>query len=198
MDELDLAACVDLVLHDLATPLGAQQMWLSVLRERSDDPEMRARALDAIERCVQHETRLVQDLRDLSRLLRGDIEAPAAVLSLSRLLAAAIDRAQPLAAEHGCAVDTQLAPGVEMRAHADKLVRTVDLLLEHLVTRARGGRLAITLDAGGGAITCTLARTPVGGLGRRSLALVYARAMVRLHEGTLVMRDDAIELRFAT
>jgi CheY-like chemotaxis protein len=48
--------------HELRTPLAAMRVWSEVLRAGVDDPETRARALDAIDVSVECQAKLIEDL----------------------------------------------------------------------------------------------------------------------------------------
>jgi signal transduction histidine kinase/ActR/RegA family two-component response regulator len=59
--------------HELRNPLSAVKMALDILRHATiDDPDARA-ALDVADRQMRHQTRLVDDLLDVSRVSRGKI-----------------------------------------------------------------------------------------------------------------------------
>jgi len=59
------------VSHELRTPLSAIVTWARLLRDRSLDASAMARGLDVIERNARAQTRLVDDLLDMSRIMTG-------------------------------------------------------------------------------------------------------------------------------
>jgi signal transduction histidine kinase len=59
------------VSHELRTPLSAIVTWARLLRDRSLDPAAMARGLDVIDRNARAQTRLVDDLLDMSRIMTG-------------------------------------------------------------------------------------------------------------------------------
>jgi signal transduction histidine kinase/CheY-like chemotaxis protein len=59
--------------HELRTPLNAILGWIHMLREGMLDPATTARALAAIERNADAQTRLVEDLLDVSRIVAGNL-----------------------------------------------------------------------------------------------------------------------------
>ena len=80
--------------HELRTPLAAIQGWASVLK-KDDRPEQVSRATSAIERNVSAQSRMVEDLLDVSRIARGTVELELAVHDLSVLVGAAVEMSVP-------------------------------------------------------------------------------------------------------
>lgn len=62
-----------IVSHELRTPLNSILGWSKLLRSRTFDEVTTARALETIERNAQLQTRLIENLLDISRLLRGKL-----------------------------------------------------------------------------------------------------------------------------
>src|SRR5438094_633615 len=59
--------------HELRNPLGAASNALQLMRhQRTSEPALQ-RAMSVLERQVQHQVRLVDDLLDVSRITRGKI-----------------------------------------------------------------------------------------------------------------------------
>src|SRR5207253_584897 len=61
------------VSHELRTPLSAMLSWVWMLRRGGLDAEGAARAIEAIERNVKAQTRIVEDLLDVSRIVTGKL-----------------------------------------------------------------------------------------------------------------------------
>src|SRR5258706_524083 len=60
--------------HELRNPLAPVTTALQLMRLHRDEPQRVARARETIERQVEHMTRLIDDLLDVSRITRGKIE----------------------------------------------------------------------------------------------------------------------------
>ncbi|MFW6067156.1 MAG: CHASE domain-containing protein [Myxococcota bacterium] len=76
--------------HELRNPLSALKMALDILRScHIDDPDARA-ALDVATRQMRHQTRLVDDLLDVSRVSRGKIVLKPERLDLRDVVADAV------------------------------------------------------------------------------------------------------------
>jgi PAS domain S-box-containing protein len=80
--------------HELRNPLAPIRNALAVLRFKPDDAAEK-RAREIIDRQVVHLTRLVDDLLDVSRLTRGNIELRTQPIDLRDVARSAIDAVQP-------------------------------------------------------------------------------------------------------
>lgn len=60
------------VSHDLRAPLNAIAGWVRILRSGQLDGTMAAHAFDGIERSVETQTELIEDLLDVSRIGSGN------------------------------------------------------------------------------------------------------------------------------
>ncbi|HYI00310.1 PAS domain-containing protein, partial [Hyalangium sp.] len=59
--------------HELRTPLTAVLGWTQMLRGRKDDPAMREKGLEVIERNARSLAQLIEDVLDVSRILTGKL-----------------------------------------------------------------------------------------------------------------------------
>jgi len=85
------------VSHELRTPINAVLGWATLLRTRKFNPEKTAQALEVIERNAKLQTQLIEDLLDISRLLRGELRLNCRPLDLIPVLEAAIKTVLPTA-----------------------------------------------------------------------------------------------------
>ncbi len=87
-----------IVSHELRTPLNAIQGWLHALRRRrTGDNELLERAVEVIQRNLDTQVQLVDDLLDTARIVNGNLRLSLQPMNLLRLLQASVDSAQPLA-----------------------------------------------------------------------------------------------------
>ena len=84
------------VSHELRTPLHAVTGWLSLLRT-SQEPELVRQALEVIERNVAAQTKLTEDLVDVSRVISGRMRLSLQPIDLTEIVRQAIDSARPAA-----------------------------------------------------------------------------------------------------
>ncbi len=97
-----------IVSHELRTPLNAMLGWAQLLRTRKFDQATTDRALETIERNARAQTQLIEDLLDVSRILRGKVALSLEPVDLSRAINAAIDSLRPSAQ----AKQIQLIPNI--------------------------------------------------------------------------------------
>ena len=93
--------------HELRNPLAPIRNAVEIMRRSSlSDPQL-VWSRDVVERQVKHLTRLVDDLLDVSRITRGNINLSREPVSVATIVARAIETIQPLIAEqrHELAVD---------------------------------------------------------------------------------------------
>jgi PAS domain S-box-containing protein len=89
-----------LVSHELRTPLNSISGWVDILISNPDQHETQlARALDVIKRNVGLQTRIIEDILDVSRIVTGKLTLDKRPLQLPATIQAAINAAQPAAAE---------------------------------------------------------------------------------------------------
>ena len=84
--------------HELRTPLNPILGWTQLLRNRKFDQAALDRALDIIERNAKIQIHLIDDLLDVSRILKGKLSLNYAPVDLKRVIEDAIETTR-LAAE---------------------------------------------------------------------------------------------------
>jgi signal transduction histidine kinase len=83
------------VSHELRTPLTAIYGWVRVLISKEMPREQQLRALAAVERNAIAQTRLIDDLLDVSRAIVGKLKIDARMVNLARVLDEAIETLHP-------------------------------------------------------------------------------------------------------
>lgn len=104
--------------HELRNPLAPIRNSLQILRMPQVEPATSQQMLAMMERQVQHLVRLVDDLLDVSRVMRGRIELRREQVELAQVVARAVETAQPL-------VDT-LGHKLEIALPSESLIVEVD------------------------------------------------------------------------
>ena len=137
------------VSHELRTPLNAIQGWLHVLRRRrADDAALLGRAIEVIQRNLDTQVQLVDDLLDTARILSGRLRLELRPLDLAPLLRTAVDTVQPLAEGKRIALSVSIAPGTFVTiGDPSRLEQVVWNLLTNAVKfTPRDGHVSVRLE----------------------------------------------------
>lgn len=202
------------VSHELRAPMTTLLLWEKVLRDADADPEMRAKAGQAIRESVTTQARLVGDLLDVARAISGKLYIDLRPVAIGVIVR---DAVQAIAAE-------ALAKGLTVEMRGTNLAHLVDgdrgrlrQILDNLLANAlkfteAGGTVTVTLDRRGGLVVVEIADTGRGvaleflprmfepfsqaedALTRRGgglgLGLAISKQLVELHAGTLVATSE--------
>ena len=94
--------------HELRTPLNSIVGWAQLLRTREFDAATKARALETIERNARLQNQLVDDILDVSQIIRGKLRLQPRPVELVGVITAAIDAMRPAAAAKSILIRTEL------------------------------------------------------------------------------------------
>jgi signal transduction histidine kinase len=195
--------------HELRTPLNAIIGWIDLIQKMDMDDSARERALEVIDRNARAQAALIEDLLDVARISKGQIQLRVVAVHLPMVVAAAIDTVGPSASAKGVALESSITgePHLTVQGDPARLQQVVWNLLSNAVKfTPRGGKVDVTLsgdpssaviavaDTGRGMDSESLARvfdrfyqtTPAAGSGEGlGLGLTIARNLVKMHGGTL-------------
>jgi PAS domain S-box-containing protein len=207
--------------HELRTPLAAIVGWAQVLqhagRNTADGPSVPPLVREGIEviaRNADAQSRLINDLLDMSRIVSGKLEMEMAPVDPNLVAAAAADTVRPAAESKG--VRLELRPGQRLpQVHGDAgRLRQVlwNLLANAVKFTPTGGRVTLATAAVDGAVLLVVEDTGQGidpgfvphlferfsqadasaarqhgGLG---LGLSIVKQLVELHGGTVAAESD--------
>ncbi|MDX2212845.1 MAG: PAS domain-containing protein [Oculatellaceae cyanobacterium bins.114] len=134
--------------HELRTPLNPILGWAKLLRQRQFDPKTTDRALETIERNAQLQTQLIEDLLDVSRILRGKLSLNITSVDLATTIGAALETVRLSADAKGIQLYTSLDPTVNPTlGDANRLQQVVWNLVSNAVKfTPAGGRINVTLE----------------------------------------------------
>ncbi len=136
--------------HELRNPLAPIRNAVEIMRRSAlTDPQL-AWSRDVIERQVKHLTRLVDDLLDVSRITRGNINLSREPVAVTTIVARAIETIQPLIAEqrHELTVDVP-EETLEVEGDLTRLTQVLGNLLNNAAKYTDpGGSIAVTRTAG--------------------------------------------------
>jgi PAS domain S-box-containing protein len=150
--------------HELRTPLNAIFGWVQLLRAGTLDETARAHALEVIERNTRTQTRMVEDLLDVSRIMTGQFRIEPRPVDLATVIAAAVDAVRPAIDAKGVQLVTHVdAPAGPVAGDPDRLQQVVWNLLTNAVKfTPRGGRIEVTLERRGSQVEVRVSDTGRG------------------------------------
>jgi PAS domain S-box-containing protein len=134
--------------HELRTPLNSVLGWAGLLRTRKFDEATFTRALEIIERNAKSQAQLIEDILDVSRLIRGKLELNLRPLSLLRVIEAAIDSVRLTAESKGLELETELEESQELVCGDPYRLQQVvwNLLSNALKFTPQGGRVVVRVE----------------------------------------------------
>ncbi|MBD2256570.1 PAS domain-containing protein [Pseudanabaena sp. FACHB-2040] len=137
-----------IVSHELRSPLNGILGWARLLRTRQLSPDVIEKALSSIERNAQAQTQLIEDLLDISRIIRGHIRLNLRPTRLSPIIEAALDTIGPAASSKAIQIAAQFDPAADcISADPDRLQQIIWNLLSNAVKfTPENGRVEVGLS----------------------------------------------------
>jgi PAS domain S-box-containing protein len=200
--------------HELRNPLAPIRNALHIMKMADKNGEAAEQARQMTERQVQHLVRLVDDLLDVSRVMRGRVELRKEPVELGVIIAHAVETAQPILDAQGQELVLSV-PSESLRLEADptRLAQVIGNLLNNAAKFSyRAGRVWLTAerehdeavvrvrDEGAGISPALLPHLfdlfvqgnlslerSQGGLG---IGLTIVRKLVELHGGKVTARSE--------
>ncbi len=206
--------------HELRTPLHSVMGWATLLRNTTLDAATSRRAIDAIERNARHQTRLVDDILDVSRIIGGRLRLDIQPTEVATVVGLAVDVVRPAAEAKHINLCLALGDAGMIAADAARLQQVVWNLVSNAVKfTPEGGQIDISVRRRQGNIAIVVTDTGVGiapaflphvfdrfrqfdgattrrqgGLG---LGLAIVRHLVELHGGSVAAHSEG-QMRGAT
>jgi signal transduction histidine kinase/CheY-like chemotaxis protein len=137
--------------HELRTPLNAILGWTTMLRDGNVQPRHVMRALDTIHRNASAQVQIVNDLLDISRIVRGNVQLAPRLLPLAPLLTLAVESITPTADAKDVNLMTSIqSEPVFVWADPDRLQQVFWNLLSNSVKFTQnGGKVEVALQQDG-------------------------------------------------
>jgi signal transduction histidine kinase len=197
------------VSHELRTPLTAIHGWVHMLSTQAVGDQERSRALAAVERNARAQTRLVDDLLDVSRAISGKLRIEPRPVQVDEIIASALEAFDAAIAAKSLMLERRIEPNLPvLHADPDRLQQVIWNLLSNAVkftppdgtmriaAHRRGNAIEIEVSDSGAGISADFlphvferfrqgevgTRRRFGGLG---LGLAIVRHIVELHGGTV-------------
>jgi signal transduction histidine kinase/CheY-like chemotaxis protein len=200
--------------HELRTPLSSVLGWSRLLASGKLDAGQTVRAVQAIERAGWAQSRVIEDLLDISRIVSGKLELAIRPTLMQPLVESAVRSQRAAAAAKQITLGTDLDPGLgPIAADPDRLQQIVWNLVSNAIKFTPSeGHVDVRLGAAGQEVCLSVHDTGVGftpevaahlferfrqgdssstrqygGLG---LGLGIVRHLVELHGGTVTASSE--------
>jgi signal transduction histidine kinase/ActR/RegA family two-component response regulator len=200
--------------HELRTPLTSIIGWTNLMRAGQVKGEVQAQALETIERNARIQSRLIDDLLDLSRIISGKLLLEAREVELATVVSNSIDVVRPAANAKGIRLTYECEPGAKTISGDSARLQQVawNLLSNAVKFTPDGGEVRVRLALDGARVRLAVSDTgkgiaseflphvfdrfrqadsattrAYGGLG---LGLAIVRHLVELHGGTVEADSD--------
>jgi signal transduction histidine kinase len=206
--------------HELRTPLTAILGWTRILRSPRIEPERMLHGLEVIERNVRAQTKLIEDLLDVSRIMTGKLALSVQPMLLAPTVETTVESLRPAADAKKLALKLSVSPEAlepsAVMGDPDRLQQVVWNLLSNAIKfTPQGGAVDVELDRQDGAYLLRVADNGSGmhpkfiphiferfrqadssttrregGLG---IGLAIVRRIVELHGGTVTADSQGLE-----
>ncbi|HEY2411457.1 MAG TPA: PAS domain S-box protein [Pirellulaceae bacterium] len=159
--------------HELRNPLAPIRSALEIQKLPGIDSAVVDETRDVMERQFQQLVRLVDDLLDVSRVMRGKIELRLEQVDLATIVARAIETARPLIETQGHSLKIELAEPLLVNADPVRLAQVVGNLLTNAAKYTEpGGQILLTAKRDGKQAVLTLRDNGIG-IAREMLAEIF-------------------------
>jgi signal transduction histidine kinase len=203
--------------HELRSPLSAILTWVTLLRGEKRNEAQLEQGLAAIERNARLQTKLVDDLLDVSRIMSGKSTLEAALVDVGPVVESALQSVRPAAEAKNIRLESAIRPGIgPLNADGARLQQVIWNLLSNAVKfTPPGGRVSVVAEDDGSQVEIRVVDTgrgispeflphvferfrqadsstsrAEGGLG---LGLAIVRHTVELHGGTVRAESEGLD-----
>jgi signal transduction histidine kinase len=204
------------VSHELRTPLGAILLWTRLMSSGRLDPARVPEALGSIQHCAESQSRLIEDLLDMSRMVSGKLHLHVIETELAGVAYDAVNVVQPMAQAKSILVEASIDPTAgRVRADTNRVQQVIWNLLGNAIKfTPHNGRVYLKLQRKADRVEIQVTDTGQGiapeflphvfdrfrqgdaavtrhhgGLG---LGLAITKQLVELHGGTVSVHSDGL------
>jgi PAS domain S-box-containing protein len=195
--------------HELRTPLNAVMGWAHMLSSGNLPDDHRRMAIETIVRNARIQSKLIDDLLDMSRIISGRLRIEMALVNFDDAIDAALNVVRPTADAKRVQLTVESDGGVHtLRADSSRLQQVLwNLLTNAIKFTPAGGRVVVSVRHQGEDVELSVSDTGVGitadflphvferfrqadgsftrGHGGLGLGLSIARSLVEMHGGTI-------------
>jgi two-component system CheB/CheR fusion protein len=144
-----------LLSHELRTPLHVINNWLWQLKQgKSVPPMILSRAIEVIERNTALQSRLVDDLLDVSRAAAGKMSIDSQLVQVGSLTEAVVDLSQPAAKEKSITLTLSRKDDPEVWGDPDRLQQVLTNVVSNAIKfSSKGGRVDVQVTRDGSRVS---------------------------------------------
>lgn len=137
--------------HELRTPMTPILGWAQILRRVAGTDAKVAQAAEVIERNAIAQTRIIDDLLDMSRIVSGKVRLDVRGYDPREVIDAALDAVRAAAQARGVALESSIDPGVPLLRGDPQRIQQVlwNLLSNATKFTGKDGRVAIDARVAG-------------------------------------------------
>src|SRR5262245_37532972 len=134
--------------HELRNPLGSISTSIAIIRAQKNAPDMIERMCQLMERQVRHMSRLVEDLLDVTRLTRGQIQCNQENTDLIALVRGSLEGLRIVLASKNLALQTDFGDGpVPICADVTRIEQIImNLVLNAAKFTPAGGQISVGVE----------------------------------------------------
>jgi len=150
--------------HELRTPLNAIMGWASMLKRDALDADGRVHALEIIERNARSQQQLINDILDVSKIIRGQLRLELRPVNMVESVRAVVDSVGPTAhAKHQSLTATLPEEPVLVAGDRERLQQILwNLVSNALKYTPQKGRIEVALASNHETVDVTIRDTGVG------------------------------------
>ncbi len=150
--------------HELRNPLAPVRNALQIMKMPGVNQEAFVQAREIMERQIQHLVRLVDDLLDVSRIMRNRIELRKEKLEIGKIFARAVEMAQSTIDSQGHQLSVALPPApIYLEGDPVRLAQVVNnLLMNAAKYTEKSGRIWLSGEQVNGEVVLRVRDTGVG------------------------------------
>lgn len=202
-----------IVSHELRTPLNPILGWSQLLSAGRLDPAQTAKGIAIIERNARLQAQLIEDLLDISRILRGKIKLNKVPLNLANIINSAIATVELTAQAKSILIVTDFEPNVgQVLGDEQRLQQIVwNLLANAIKFTTESGKITVKLNKVGRSARIQVIDTGQGiepeflphvfdrfrqadsastrNLGGLGLGLAIVRNLTELHDSSIAVQS---------
>ncbi|AFZ33180.1 PAS/PAC sensor hybrid histidine kinase [Gloeocapsa sp. PCC 7428] len=181
--------------HELRSPLNPILGWVKLLQSRKFDEQATAKALATIERNAKLQTQLIEDLLDVSRILRGKMVLNVTSVNLVSVIDAALETVRVAAAAKDIRIQKEFSSEILVAGDSSRLQQIVWNLLSNAVKfTPTGGCIEVQLQQVG---THAQIQVKDTGKGIHPDFLPYVFEYFRQEDGTTTRKFGGLGLGLA-